>query len=84
MSKLDEILPSAISCWSPSSRPVAYSFKWANSKDFHSSSSVWWLNGSKFSLNDPENKTGSENLKIRVFKLFPLDAKIGYSSIFEP
>jgi len=51
--------PSRMVNCSPFSSPVTKFFRWATSSAFHSSSSVWWLNGSRFRRRLPENNTGS-------------------------
>ena len=58
--------PSAIVYNSPSFSPETKFFKWLTSNTCHSSSSVYLLNGSRFSRRFPENNTGScwENFMI--------------------
>ena len=58
--------PSRIVNCSPFSSPLTKFFKWATSSAFHSSSSVWWLNGSRFRRRLPENNTGSCKDKVHI------------------
>lgn len=51
--------PSVHSWFSLSGRADTKFFRWASSSDVQTSSSEYWLNGSRFMRREPENKMGS-------------------------
>ena len=72
--------PSATANSSPSGSPCAKRLRWAVSRLLHTSSSVYWTNGSRLARRVSENSTGSYRRRVASHKSHGTNVDILYST----